>query len=163
VCGGHVKDDYDAKVKWKWVWQNYHVGNIHTCSICRPYLFVVGLALLHHQLLEFTGGMICSTGVKIPIWICTTGWGGHGSNMFIWNEVFIKLVPTVVDSVPHFKAWHTWQCDWAYPTASEGTPEEWLKLLTLWMLLCDLLEGGLWPQPRDRPRLCEAALLSARF
>jgi hypothetical protein len=79
-----------------------NVINIHTFLISSPDLIIALVPLMHHQLLKFTGDMMRSTRVEVPVWVI--GRGGSNRNVIIWSMGLIKPIPANGSCVPNLVA-----------------------------------------------------------
>ena len=50
--------------------------NVHTCTICSVHLFIVGVLVADRQLLKFSGDVVYSPGVHVPVAVHTIGGRG---------------------------------------------------------------------------------------
>jgi hypothetical protein len=50
-----------------------NVHNIHTCPIGCPNLIIAGVAVMHGMLLNFSGNVVHSPGVQVPVQVIPRG------------------------------------------------------------------------------------------
>jgi hypothetical protein len=71
-----------------------NMTNLRTCSTGSMDMIFSGVYVLHGQLVQLVGNMICSTGINIPISIYPIRCGSS-SKALIQHKIFIKSVPAL--------------------------------------------------------------------
>jgi hypothetical protein len=75
--------------------------NVHTCLVCSMDLIMVGVVIMHSQLVEVPGDMVGGARVHVPMIVWTRG--GGSSSTRLGNIIFFKLMPTIIGRVSNLQ------------------------------------------------------------